>query len=436
MVLAVKRAVLRQARPNSSPKIAAAACLALVATVFCGTSIAHSASQNAHSSKAQILLCYEYRGTLADNSDKYEAVTAAFGKDLHFQVSGSSYGCTGIAALLSFAGAKVLITATTDTGEISASLKAHLSAYFLRDFGGQLRLVASKDNFAVSRLPWGNVGEITTAHFEPDDGMMITADVSQQGYSNEQTDFYAFRNGGIVSLGMVPIGWSNDGAAATENEVVNITAKIETDLQRPDSVRVTYTESAHGKDDETTVAIWHSQAGKFMLEAGSVPKEIVENFGLDADIFARNGTTIDPADTAASTAVGKERQNLWSINDAGMEQPASEIVDAIKRNPNYPSICKLTGRKMLPALSEGTATWFVTTANHCDAGGGSGPVWIVSVAPTGKASVVLSQFLHAVKIQDIRHEDFRDIIVNGDPKFPDSGDIYSFDGAAYRKTKS
>ncbi|WFU05745.1 hypothetical protein QA648_21485 (plasmid) [Rhizobium sp. CB3171] len=326
-----------------------------------------------------------------------------------------------------------MITATTDPGESSPSQSAHLSAYFLRDSGNQLRLVASKNNFADSNGSWGNAGEIGTAHFGPDDGMMVTGGTSQQGYSSESTDFYAFRNGGIVSLGMVPTGWSNDDAAATENEAITVTGKVETDLPQPDRVRVTYMRSAHGEDNRTGVAIWHSQNGQFVLEAGSIPEEIAENFDLDANVVAKNGTPIGSADAAPSAIAGK---TLWSINDAGMEQPESAIIEAIKQDPNYPSICRLTGKKMLPSLSEGAATWFVTTSNRCDAGAGLAPVWIVSVGPTGKASIVLSEFLRAVKIQDSRHGDFRDIVVNGDAKLPDSGDIYSFDGTTYRKTKS
>lgn len=432
MIVAVKILPLANQRPNTPWNIVAAICLAPPAMTLWGTSTAHSAAVN----QAHVLLCADDKDTVTDNYDMRQAVTAAFGKELRFQAADSSRGCTELAGLLKFADAKVLMTATTDAGESSPSQSAHLSAYFFRGSSDRLQLVASKENFGESNGSWGNVGEISAAHFGPDDGMMATGESSQQGYSNESADFYAFRNGGIVSLGMVPTGWSNDGAAASENEAVTVTGKVETDLQRPDSVRVVYTRSAHGEDDRTSVAIWHSQAGKFVLEAGSVPKEVVENFDLDADALARNGTAIDPADAAPSTATGKERQDLFSINDAGMEQPASEIIEAIKKAPNYPHICKLTGKKMLPSLSEGMATWFVTTSNRCDAGGGLGPAWIVSVAPSGKASVVLSEFLRAVKIQDSKHGDFRDIVVNGDAKHPDSGDIYSFDGTTYRKTKS
>jgi hypothetical protein len=399
---------------------------------------AHGASGDDHPSKAQALLCEDVRDMLANNTDMRMAETLAFGKNARFGPSGSSEKCISLAALMTFTGSRVLITAIApDLGESRPDQGSSLSAYFFRESGNALRLVTVKRDFAESVGALGNVGDINAAHFGPDDGMMVNGGISQQGYSNDLTDFYVFRNGSIVSLGMVPTGSSNSGAEEDHSKAVTVTSRVETGLPQPDRVRVTYTRSAGGSDEQSSVSIWRSQAGKFVLEAGSVPEEIITGFELAGDVIAKNGTPVPTTDAAPPLlAAGAQAQGVWSIDDMGMAPPSSEVTEAIKHDSNYPPICKLTGREMLPSLSATNKTWFVTTSNRCDAGGGMGPVWIVSVAPTGKASVIFSAFRHAVKAENGLHGEFHDIFVNSDVRNPKAGEIYTFDGATYRKSGS
>ncbi|MGM4986674.1 hypothetical protein [Rhizobium sp. 11_C7_N12_5] len=375
---------------------------------------------------------------LANNTDMRMAETLAFGKNVRFRAEGSSEKCVSLAALMTFTGSRVLITAIApDPGESGLDQGSSLSAYFFRESGSTLRLVTVKRDFAESNGALGNVGDINAAHFGADDGMMVNGGISQQGYSNDLTDFYVFRNGSIVRLGMVPTGWSNSGAEEDDSKAVTIAGRIETGLPQPDRVRVTYTRSVRGDDERSSVAIWRSQAGKFVLEAGSVPEEIITGFELAGDVIARNGTPVPATDASPPpSAAGTSSHGVWSIDDIGMVPPSSDVTEAIKHDSNYPPICKLTGREMLPSLSATNKTWFVTTSNRCDAGGGTGPVWIVSVAPTGKASVVFSAFRHAVKAENGLHGEFHDMFVNGDARNPKSGEIYTFDGVTYRKSGS
>lgn len=246
-----------------------------------------------------------------------------------------------------------------------------------------------------------------------------------------------FRNGSIVPLGMVPTGWSNSGAEEDDSKAVTITGRIETGLPQPDRVRATYTRRAGGGAEQTSIAIWRSQAGKFVVEAGNVPQEIITGFELADDVIAKNGTPVTATEAAPRLpAADPESPGVWSVDDIGMALPSPAIAEAIKHDSNYPPICKLTGREMLPSLSAINKTWFVTTSNRCDAGGGAGPVWIVSVAPTGKTAVVFSAFRHSVKAESGLHGEFHDMFVNGDARNPKSGDIYTFDGTTYRKSGS
>ncbi|NTJ65867.1 hypothetical protein G6M50_16380 [Agrobacterium rhizogenes] len=399
---------------------------------------ARGASGDDHPSKAQAPLCEDVRDMLANNTDMRMAETLAFGKNARFRAEGSSEKCVSLAALMTFTGSRVLITAIPpDPGESGLDQGSSLSAYFFRESGSALRLVTVKRDFAESNGALGNVGDINAAHFGADDGMMVNGGISQQGYSNDLTDFYVFRNGSIVSLGMIPTGWSNSGAEEDDSKAVTVTSRVETGLPQPDRVRVTYTRSAGGGDEQSSVAIWRSQAGKFVLEAGTVPEEIITGFELAGNVIARNGTPVPATDAAPPPpAAGTGSPGVWSIDDIGMVPPSPDVTEAIKHDSNYPPICKLTGREMLPSLSATSKTWFVTTSNRCDAGGGTGPVWIVSVAPTGKASVVFSAFRHAVKAERGLHGEFHDMFVNGDARNAKSGEIYTFDGLTYRKNGS
>ena len=414
----------------------AAICLTIPTMVAPLGRAAYAASGDTSSNRTNVLFCEDVRDTLAKSADMHEVKAIAFGNKARFRAADSSEGCTSLAALLKFAGSRVLITATTDQGESAHGQSAHLSAYFFRDSGATPRLVTVKRNFADGNGSWGNAGDITAARFGSDDGMMVSGGMSQQGYSSHSMDFYAFRNGGIMSLGTVPVGWENGGAETDDSKVVTITGRVETGLPQPDRVRVTYTRSAASGDDQSSVAIWHSQAGKFVLEAGSLPQELVAGFDLAADVVARNGTPVAPTDAAPIPAAGGKPSGIWSINDTGMATPSPDVAEAVKGDPNYPPICKLVGKEVLPSLSVHAKTWFVTTSNRCDAGGGVGPVWIVSVPSAGKASVVFSGFRHAIRIESTLHGEFHDVFVNGDADNPDSGEMYSFDGTIYRKSGS
>jgi len=414
------------------------AAMAMSILVVLWGATAHSASSDDHSSQTQVLLCDDVRDMLANNADMRMAETLAFGKNARFRAVGSSEKCTSLAALMKFTGSRVLITAiATDPGESGLDQGSSLSAYFFRESGSSLRLVTVKRNFADSNGALGNVGDVNAAHFGPDDGMTVNGGISQQGYSNDLTDFYVFRSGSIVSLGMVPTGWSNSGAEEDNSKAVTITGRVETGLPQPDRVRVTYTRSAGGAKEQSSVAIWRSQAGKFVLEAGDVPQEIIAGFELADDVIAKNGTPVTATEAAPPQPVAStESQGVWSIDDIEMAVPSPAIAEAIKQDSNYPPICKLTGREMLPSLSTMSRTWFVTTSNRCDAGGGTGPVWIVSVAPTGKTAVVFSAFRHSVRAENSLHGEYHDMFVNGDARNPKSGDVYTFDGTTYRKSGS
>ena len=50
--------------------------------------------------------------------------------------------------------------------------------------------------------------------------------------------------------------------------------------------------------------------------------------------------------------------------------------------------------------------------------------------------MVFSAFRHAVKAESSLHGEFHDMFVNGDARNPKSDEIYTFDGASYRKNRS
>lgn len=426
-----------QRRPLNSRLAMVAIALSTIAP-FAATAHATSIT-NDHSGKRPVLLCDDAHEMLSNNDEMRTAETLALGKDIQFRPDTSDEKCTSLAALLKFNGSQVLITAVvSDPGESGLDQGSSLSAYFFRQTGSALRLVTVKRDFTESNGVLGKSGDINAAHFGTDDGMTVNGGISLQGYSTDLTNSYVFRNGGIVSLGMVPTGWSNGGAEEDESKAVTITGRVETGLSKPDRVRVIYTRSVGSGAEQTSATIWRSQAGKFALEAGTIPTEIISGFELGTDVIAKNGTPMPEIDSKADPApvVAAGSDTIWSIDDIGMKAPSAAVADAIRQDPNYPSICKLTGREMLPSLSATNATWFVTTSNRCDAGAGNGPVWIVSVAPAGNATVIFSGFRHAVKAENGVHGEFHDMFVNGDARNSKSGELYTFDGQAYRKNGS
>jgi len=403
-------------------------CFVLPVMIAVQSPAAHAAPAD----KAALMLCGDVRDALGKDADLREAAAAAFGKNVRFQADDATEGCVSLPALLKFDEARVLITAETDPEPQAPGQSAHLSAYFLRNVGGALRLVTVKRHFADGIGSWGKSGDITPARFGADDGMMVSGATSTQGYSHHTANFYAFRNGGIVSLGTIPTGWSNGGAETDDSKEVSITAKVDTGLPQPDRVRVTYTTSA-GRRSGDTIAIWRSEAGNFVLEAGSVPKDIITAFELPPRVVAKNGTAIAADAKPAATTAETHANDAWAISDAALTVPSPEVADTVKQDPAYPPICKLIGQEMTPSLSAKARTYFVTTANRCDAAQGLGPVWIVAVASPGKAEVVFSAIRHAVKAQATIRGAFHDIFVNDDARNPASGDSYTFDGKAYRK---
>ncbi|MEW6642025.1 MAG: hypothetical protein AB1586_16085 [Pseudomonadota bacterium] len=404
-------------------------------------SVAHAAPVQQASAQRPILLCRDVRDTLGKDAALRAAEAAALGTNTRFQednaqADDASDGCTSLAALLKFGDVQVLITAETDPGPGAPGESAHLSAYFLRTSGGALRRVAVKRKFADGIGSFGNAGDISSARFGSDDGIIVSGSTSQQGFSSGSANLYAFRHGSIVSLGTIPTGWSNGGSENDDSKVVSITGKADTGLPQPDCVRVTYTRSV-GSRSSTKTSIWRSEAGKFVLEAGSVPQEIITAFALPPDVVAGNGTPIATADLAqTASAGGSHPKGAWAISDAGLVPLAREVAEAVNRDPAYPPVCKLVGQEMTPSLSESARTYFVTTANQCDAAQGLGPVWIVSVPPNGQAEIVFNAIRHSVRAQSAIHGGFHDLIVSDDAKTPASGETYAFDGKAYRKSGS
>ena len=291
--------------PTANRWRAAATGLARVASIAFAVAagfssiVANAAPGSAAASRQSAMLCADARDTLAGNADLRNAQTAAFGANAHFQPDNQDGECIFPAAVLKFNDNWVMISAALDAGLSSSGQIGHLSAYFLQKAGGTLRLTGARRNFADSEDSWGRAGDIAPAHFGPDDGMAISGGGISEGYSTKTAAMYAFRHGDIISLGWVPIFWGNGGAMEDDSKVVSIEGKVQTGLSQPDRVRVVYVRKAAGRRI-TTTAIWRSDGGKFVLEAGTVPREIIASFDLPKSAVAKNGTAIPAADAAPS----------------------------------------------------------------------------------------------------------------------------------------
>ncbi|WP_157817164.1 hypothetical protein [Bradyrhizobium sp. SK17] len=383
---------------------------------------------NAATSDRSITLCSEAGDAMRKDPALRAASTAALGASVRIQTDGDSEACTTLAALLAFDDTRVLVAAVSDRGGADAGDTAHLSAYFLRNEGGSLRLVDTKLRFADSAASWGRAGDIGPAHFGQNNGMIISADQSSEGYSTTTADLFVFRSGQIVRLGTIPTDWGNGGAAGSKSKEISVHSKVETGLQG-DRVRVIYTRTS-GQHGSTMTSIWRSEAGHFVLEAGKVPADIIKAFALPANIVARNGTPV-PAGDAGSTSQAGEGGS-WTIADSGLSTPPPAILDTIKHDPAYPPVCKLVGREMIPSVSTSLRSWFVATANKCDWGADLGPTWLVTQPAAGPATIVLSVIGHRVTLDPSVHDGFHDIVLS-DKTQKAAGAHYGFDGKSYRK---
>lgn len=387
-------------------------------------SVAHAAAPD-HS----VTLCSDADDAMREDPTLRAASTAALGTGVRIQAYADSEACTSLTALLTFDDTDVLVTALSDRGGADAGDTAHLSAYFLRNEGGSLRLVDTKLRFADSAASWGKAGDIGPAHFGQDNGMIISASQSSEGYSTTTADLFVFRSGQIVHLGVIPTDWGNGGAAGSKSKEISIHGKVEAGL-RGDRVRVIYTQTS-GQHGSTMTSIWRSEAGHFVLETGNVPADIIKAFALPANIVARNGTPV-PAGDAGSASQASEGGS-WTIADSGLSTPPPAIVDAIKHDPAYPPVCKLVGREMTPSVSTGIRSWFVATANKCDWGADLGPTWLVTQPAAGPATIVLSVIGHRVTLDPSVHGGFHDIVLSDKGQKPAAGAHYGFNGTSYRK---
>ena len=381
--------------------------------------------------KPVTLLCACVRDAVAKDAALRNATAAAFGKEARYQSDKATDSvdappCLSLAGLLHFSGADVLITAHTDGAMAGPSDIAHLSAYFLRNADGALKLVTVKRDFTDGNSGWGNAGEISQVRFGNDDGMIVRGGFSQQGYNNGTASFYVFRDGGIASLGTVPMDWGNGGAEEDDSKVVSVDAKIDTVQLQPDHVRITYTRKAAGAS-QSQDTIWRSENGKFVLVSGTLPREIKAIF----DVASAPATAGEPP--AKPAAGGGSNGAELTIEDSQLAPVLSDIAAAVKRDPDYSSTCKLKGKQILPSVSQTLLTYFVTTADACGWGAALGPIWIVSVADNGHAGVALSAGGYSVKVTGDLQNGFHNLVVGAETAGSKSADEYAYDGKVYRK---
>jgi hypothetical protein len=389
---------------TSAILLKAATFLALTA---CAITPALAASPN-----SAPLLCASVRASAAKDGALDAAIAVAFGADRRFQSdeaakSDAAPPCEVIAALLHFSGADLLVTSHTPGGLMGHADMALLSAYFLRKENGGLRLVTVKREFAGGASGWGDAGTVTAAHFGADDGLVVSGGFTEQGYTTSTASFYRFHDGGIVSLGTIPIGWSNGGAEADASKAIYVDAKIDTDPPQPDHVQIVYTRKAAG-GSQTAETSWRSEHGKFTLESGTLPKEITDNFDVSPP-------------------------PVLSIEDHRLGPVPAKVEAAINRDADHYAACKLIGEVILPSLSQDQPTYFVTTADACDWGAALGPIWIVATGENGHAHAVLNSGGYWIKVAgEVRHG-FHDITVGAQTAGTRSNQVYAYDGTIYRK---
>lgn len=220
-------------------------------------------------------LCASAAKTVERDVKLRDAVNLALGAPLRYlPESDSTHACMFPAAALDYPDARVLIMASIPGADsISAVTSASLSAYFLRLVDGHYRLVTVRRDFADGGGQMGNVGKLTAIRYGTDEGLMVDDYSSGQGYSYSFVSLYVFGSSGIVSLGTVPTGFSNDGAMEDESKVLEITGQVAIGQPQADLVRVVYTSTLHGKTTRQTVD-WQSRNGTFKAVASVVPKEL------------------------------------------------------------------------------------------------------------------------------------------------------------------
>jgi hypothetical protein len=186
--------------------------------------------------------------------------------------------CEAFAGLADFDGAKVLVTAHKKPGPVAFADAATLSAYVLRNSkGGYIRVATNRD-FGISPAPWGQAGDISAEHVGGDDVVTVSGAQTNRGSSLTLSSFYAVRAGGIVGLGTVPMAWDNAGATDDDKRQLYIVGMIDKEQPRQDELRVTYGRRAWETSEDTHV-VWRSEHGRYRLVSGTLPKEIVTEFG-------------------------------------------------------------------------------------------------------------------------------------------------------------
>ena len=239
-------------------------------------------------------LCSDAYAVQLKRPDMKAAVAAAFGQHVRYLPKAEAGAddapaCQSLAALLRFDGADVLITSHTDGGPVGHATAAQLSAYFLRREGGSLKLVTVARDFADGEDGWGMPGDIMKVRLGSDDGMVVSGGYAAQGETTSTAAFYAFRNGGVVSLGSIPMGWDNSGVGQDSGKAIAIDGKFDAANLQTSRVPVVYVRQEQGKA-QIFQAMWRSDGEKFVLESGAVPRDLVDNFELPADMVSANGT--------------------------------------------------------------------------------------------------------------------------------------------------
>jgi hypothetical protein len=384
----------------------------LKTTAFLALTMCEIAPSLAASPTPAPLLCTSVRTDAAKDAILNAAVAVAFGAARRNQTDGAAKSdsappCESIAALLHFSNADVLVTSHTPGGLMGPADMALLSAYFLRKDSGGLRLVTVKREFAAGTSGWGNPGTVTAARFGADDGMVVSGGFTAQGYTTSTASFYRFHDGGIVSLGTIPIGWSNGGAETDASKAIYVDAKIDTNPPQPDHVRIVYTRKA-ASESQTDETSWRSERGKFINESGNLPTEIADNFDVAPPL-------------------------TLSIEDHGLRPVPAKVAAAIKRDAEHYGSCKLIGEPILPSLSQNQQTYFATTADACDWGAALGPIWIVAMDENGQAREILDSGGYSIRVAGETQNAFHTITIGAATAGTRSDQDYGYDGAVYRK---
>jgi hypothetical protein len=203
-------------------------------------------------------------------------VAVAFGK-VTFTAAGE--GCLYPLKVLAYAGALVLVVQAGEPGQGCHGCAAPLSAYVLRKFDGDLKLVRAFHKFATLGT-FGAVDDISPIEIGGDDGMAIKSGGMFQGYSFAGVDFFAFHAGQLISLNNTPITVADDnsGAILDPGKTVEVNAKWFLDPHDKAALIVDYEIKAHGATRVERV-VWRLQGTSLVLSHGHVPPEVLPTSG-------------------------------------------------------------------------------------------------------------------------------------------------------------